>query len=156
MRWLRPDYQNLTEISEIGSINSEHQTSLNTAVNAKNNDEIDVKKNSVASATVATQAWPATLPEQVHAVAQALASSPAPLTLEALAARFKGKGSWKKSLPTLLQALPALGRAQAVDSPAGPAWPPCPQQSPRPAVVSGRRYHAAHRLPIPVQPPQQD
>jgi hypothetical protein len=47
---------------------------------------------------------------------------PVPLTLDALAARFKGKGSWKKGLPTLLQTLQALGRAQPVDGPTGTAW----------------------------------
>ena len=62
------------------------------------------------------QAWPATLPEQVRAVADALAASPQPLTLAALEARFKGRGPWKKSLPTLLQTLEALGRAYAVQA----------------------------------------
>ena len=59
--------------------------------------------------------WPATLPEQVRAVAEALARSPAPLTLPALEAQFKGRGQWKRALPTLLQTLEALGRAQVVD-----------------------------------------
>lgn len=69
-----------------------------------------------------TQPWPASLPEQVRAVADALSSSPVPLTLETLAARFKGKGPWKKGLPTLLQTLQALGRAHPVESSAGTAW----------------------------------
>ena len=43
-----------------------------------------------------------------------LAASAAPLTLPAIEARFKGRGPWKKGLPTLLQTLEALGRAQAV------------------------------------------
>lgn len=42
-----------------------------------------------------------------------------PVSLEALAARFKGKGPWKKGLPTLLQTLQALGRAQPVDGEGG-------------------------------------
>ena len=66
--------------------------------------------------------WPATLPEQVRAVADALAASPTPLTLPAIEARFKGRGPWKKGLPTLLQTLEALGRAQVVHVEGGTAW----------------------------------
>ena len=61
------------------------------------------------------QPWPATLPEQVRAVAQRLAASPAPLPLSAIEAAFKGKGPWKKGLPRILdtlEALEALGRAR--------------------------------------------
>ena len=66
--------------------------------------------------------WPATLPEQVRAVAAVLAASPAPLSLPAIEARFKGRGPWKKGLPTLLQTLEALGRAQAVATGGEVAW----------------------------------
>ncbi len=66
--------------------------------------------------------WPPTLPEQVRAVADALAASPIPLTLPAIEVRFKGRGPWKKGLPTLLQTLEALGRAQAVYGEGGTAW----------------------------------
>ena len=66
--------------------------------------------------------WPATLPEQVRAVADALAASPTPLTLPTIEARFKGRGPWKKGLPTLLQTLEALGRAQAVAVDGDMAW----------------------------------
>jgi hypothetical protein len=48
----------------------------------------------------------------VRAVALLLASSPAPLPLAAIEARFKGKGPWKKGLPRLLETLEALGRAR--------------------------------------------
>jgi hypothetical protein len=48
-------------------------------------------------------------------------STPAP-TLPAIEARFKGRGPWKKSLPTLLQTLEALGRAQAVATDGEVAW----------------------------------
>ena len=54
--------------------------------------------------------WPPTLPEQVRAIADQL--SPIPLDESALAARFTGKGPWKKRLPDLLQTLVALGRAR--------------------------------------------
>jgi hypothetical protein len=55
------------------------------------------------------------LPEQVRAVVQVLSNSAAPLMLAQIEARFKGKGSWKKSLPTLLETLEALGRAQRME-----------------------------------------
>ncbi|HQY38577.1 MAG TPA: hypothetical protein PLE21_03700, partial [Giesbergeria sp.] len=68
------------------------------------------------------QPWPAQLPDQVRAVAAVLAASPAPLQLPAIEARFKGRGPWKKGLPTLLQTLEALGRAQAVQIDGVAAW----------------------------------
>ena len=58
-------------------------------------------------------------------MAEALARSPAPLTPltpSALEAHFKGRGPWKKGLPTLLQTLEALGRAQAVATGGEVAW----------------------------------
>ena len=58
----------------------------------------------------------------MRAVAAVLAASAAPLTLPAIEARFKGRGPWKKGLPTLLQTLEALGRAQPVLTPQGTAW----------------------------------
>ncbi|HNL22124.1 MAG TPA: hypothetical protein PKK51_08870, partial [Rhodocyclaceae bacterium] len=67
-----------------------------------------------AKAPHARHPWPSTLPEQVRAVADALAATP---QSEAdLAARFSGKGPWKKRLPEILAMLAALGRAQATDA----------------------------------------
>ena len=57
-------------------------------------------------------AWPATLPEQVRAVAQVLSTATAAIPLAALEASFKGKGPWKKGLPRILETLEALGRAR--------------------------------------------
>ncbi|MDO8776824.1 MAG: hypothetical protein Q7K57_50565 [Burkholderiaceae bacterium] len=45
-------------------------------------------------------------------MAQVLASAAAALPLSALEARFKGKGPWKKGLPSILETLEALGRAR--------------------------------------------
>ena len=64
------------------------------------------------------QPWPADLPEQVRAVAELLAASVAPLDEGALAARFSGRGLWKKRLPQILRTLEALGRAR----PEGSSW----------------------------------
>jgi hypothetical protein len=59
--------------------------------------------------------WPNTLPEQVAAVARVLAETRAPLAEADLAARFTGKGPWKKRLPQLLDTLVALGRARMLE-----------------------------------------
>ena len=75
-----------------------------------------------AAAKPAQQPWPATLPEQVRAVAEVLARSAVPLGLPAIEACFKGRGPWKKGLPTLLQTLEALGRARQLDSAGGVLW----------------------------------
>ena len=44
--------------------------------------------------------------------ANALATSAQPLDLDALAARFTGRGPWKKRLPQILETLEVLGKAQ--------------------------------------------
>ncbi len=62
------------------------------------------------------------LAEQVRAVADVVAASPVPLGLDALAAHFKGRGPWKKGLPTLLHTLEALGRVRALQIDGVTAW----------------------------------
>ena len=66
--------------------------------------------NAAADNKTDAQAWPATLPEQVRAVAQVPASAGAALTLSAIEVRFKCKGPWKKGLPRFLETLEALGQ----------------------------------------------
>ena len=56
--------------------------------------------------------WPNTLPDQVRAVVQVLASQPVAMTLTNIEAHFKSRGAWKKSLPRILETLEALGRAR--------------------------------------------
>lgn len=56
------------------------------------------------------------MPEQVKAVADLIAAARAPLNEDTIAARFTGKGPWKKRLPTILQMLVAVGRARATDN----------------------------------------
>jgi hypothetical protein len=48
----------------------------------------------------------------VRALAQLLSAAPTALPLSAIEAGFKGKGSWKKGLPRILETLEALGRAR--------------------------------------------
>ena len=56
--------------------------------------------------------WPKDTVAQVRAVADVLAASPAPLSVDDIAARFTARGPWKKRLPQLLDMLVALGRAE--------------------------------------------
>ncbi|HQS64364.1 MAG TPA: class I SAM-dependent DNA methyltransferase [Acidovorax defluvii] len=116
VRWLRPAFQNPQ--------NSLQKQELIPQDSQAPEADLDSEKSlSKPEQTKPTQhPWPPTLPEQVRAVAAALATSPAPLSLPAIEARFKGRGPWKKSLPTLLQTLEALGRAQAVATDGEVAW----------------------------------
>ena len=103
IRWLRPDFQN--------------PASPNAAVNLKNEPNLKSTSAPQADATPAKPAakrpWPASLPEQVRAIADALTATPQDES--ALAARFTGKGQWKKRLPEILAMLEALGRAKQSD-----------------------------------------
>jgi len=140
IRWLRPDFQDPARRAEReaaaqaartpaeGLLNQERLATIprweqpdlgmkmadNEAPPASQVPEApaeDAAAHPGASA-IAAQPWPATLPEQVRAVAQLLAASPAPLPLPAIEAGFKGKGPWKKGLPRILDTLEALGRAR--------------------------------------------
>jgi hypothetical protein len=67
-----------------------------------------------AAKPLAQQAWPATLPEQIKAVADLLSTAPSALDLDAIAAQFKGRGRWRERLPVILETLVAIGRARYV------------------------------------------
>ena len=69
-------------------------------------------KPSKKDAKAPLQTWPSTLPLQVSAIAQLLASADAAMSLPDIEASFKGQGPWKKGLPRILETLAALGRAQ--------------------------------------------
>jgi hypothetical protein len=68
-----------------------------------------------AAKPVTQQAWPATLPEQIKAVADLLSAAPAALDLDTIAAQFKGRGRWRERLPVILETLVAIGRAQSLN-----------------------------------------
>ncbi len=57
---------------------------------------------------------PETLPEQMRAVAHALATSRGTLDEASLASHFTGRGAWTSRLPQILATLEALGRARLV------------------------------------------
>ncbi len=121
VRWLRPDFQNPQ-----ATLQKQEHIALDTRAAEADLADIDAPEattgNTAQPAPVAQQAWPPTLPAQVRAVADLLSQSPTPLTMPELEARFKGRGPWKKGLPTLLQTLEALGRAQAHATAQGTAW----------------------------------
>jgi hypothetical protein len=132
VRWLRPEFQNPGNFrhSRAGG-NPVQQSDL--GLNADLPDDLDSRLRGItrdlasvvgspsrlASSCIndgaAKLPWPASLPEQVAAVARVLAASPIPLSEAAIAARFSGKGAWKKRLPPLLETLVALGRARLVE-----------------------------------------
>ena len=114
IHWLRPDFQNPQETHQ----NQELPALVTQAQGPDFYDEKSLSKQEQP----APPPWPATLPEQVRAVADLLAASPAPLPLAAIEARFKGRGPWKRGLPTLLSTLEALGRAQCVPQDGASAW----------------------------------
>ena len=123
VRWLRPEFQNPQETVQKSELPAQEQQALGgDFVSEKSLSKPEQSEPPAPRTPTVQHPWPATLPEQVRAVAEALARSPAPLTLPALEQCFKGRGPWKKGLPTLLQTLEALGRAQAVDTLVGTAW----------------------------------
>ncbi len=127
VRWLRPEFQNPQKSLQKQELPAQEQQALEVDFGIQNPlseaEQMGTEGTpATAPAAAAQHPWPAALPAQVRAVAEALARSPAPLTLAALERCFKGRGPWKKGLPTLLQTLEALGRAQTVATPAGEAW----------------------------------
>ena len=108
VRWLRPEFQARAQAAQGG---------LDVAV--EGGDEATAPP--AAAAPVARRPWPTGLPEQIKAVAELLASSPQPLTLAELEARFQARGRWRERLPTILDTLAALGRARQLPG-ASPRW----------------------------------
>jgi hypothetical protein len=103
VRWLRPDIQLIAGQGE--------QTAIEGDAEVDDGGEESVP--AVAKATFASKPWPTGLAEQIKAVADALADAGTSLDLDGLAARFSSRGRWRERLPTILDALVALGRARA-------------------------------------------
>ncbi|MFM2447629.1 MAG: hypothetical protein RIS44_79 [Pseudomonadota bacterium] len=108
IRWLRPEFQNSAAATQPDA----EQTSMDLEPEEAPESASPV----AATATPKPQEqkpWPATLPEQIKAVADILSATPTPLDMEAIAAHFKARGRWRDRLPTILDTLVAIGRAQA-------------------------------------------
>lgn len=114
VRWLRPEFQNPDASAATRTLSKDelltHTPRALQADLALNSPE--AVDSPVAATSAAAQPWPATLPDQVRAVAAVLAASVAAMPLSAIEAQFKGRGPWKKSLPRILETLEALGRAR--------------------------------------------
>jgi hypothetical protein len=103
VRWLGPEFQNPQAQA------APEQARLDTDVSAETS-------GAESPAPVAKpRPWPKDTVEQVHAVADLIASSPASLSLDEIGRRFTARGSWKRRLPALLDMLVALGRAHQRD-----------------------------------------
>lgn len=100
IHWLRPEFQSPAARRE------PEQRDLDTAAD-------DGDRHQPATPVPATKPipWPKDAVDQARAVADVLAASPVPLSIDEIAARFTARGPWKKRLPRLVEMLVALGRA---------------------------------------------
>jgi len=115
VRWLRPEFQNPAfKANSNLLLNQELLSPVSIGLQANLIPENDPKteKNGKNGSKVSPNPWPGTLPAQVSAIAQLLASTGASMSLGDIEASFKGKGPWKKGLPRILETLEALGRAR--------------------------------------------
>ena len=107
IRWLRPAFQDPTAPT------AEPQAAIELVGGAPAPEaDTEDEAPATAAAPASRMPWPADLPAQMRAVADALATSAQPLDEDALAARFTGRGPWKKRLPQILETLVVLGKAQ--------------------------------------------
>jgi len=98
VRWLRPELQNPKG----------HATVPTQAV-------IDEADETALAKPSGRLPWPATLPEQVRAVANVLSAASVPLTRGEIELHFSGRGPWKKRLPQIIETLIAAGRVRSVN-----------------------------------------
>ena len=98
IRWLRPEFQNPDRKG------------------APKQSEIEIEDGSETqpAAKAGKQPWPKALPDQVRQVADLIAAARGPMSLDAIADHFTGKGPWKRRLPQIIDTLEALGRARRV------------------------------------------
>jgi hypothetical protein len=106
VRWLRPEFQNPQQ--------TPRQAVIDAPVPEDDAPDGDDTPAVVAPAAK-PQPWPKDAVAQVRAIADVLAASPAPLSLDDIAARFTARGPWKKRLPQVLGMLVAMGRAYEAD-----------------------------------------
>ena len=105
VRWLRPDFQRGAGQGEQSSIEGD------TDVDGGGEESVPTAVKTI----IAPKPWPTGLADQIKAVADVLADAGTSLDLDGLAARFSSRGRWRERLPTILDALVALGRARTQD-----------------------------------------
>ncbi len=98
VRWLRPEFQNPQA----------------SAAPEQEEMEVAAADEDIAAPVLATKPlpWPKDTLQQVRAVAQAIATSAAGLSLAEIEARFSARGPWKRRLPIVLDTLAAVGRVR--------------------------------------------
>lgn len=99
VRWLRPEFQ------------YPEKKPVPEQVEIEVPEEEEV---AVIAAKVQRTPWPRELPEQVRRVADVLTAARTPLTEDAIANRFTGRGPWKRRLPQIVETLVSVGRARRV------------------------------------------
>ncbi len=104
MRWLRPEFQCRAGADAPGAGPDDAQAVIEP-------DEAPAPAAPLAPA--GQRAWPASLPEQIKAVAEVLAAAPGALSLADIESRFRARGRWRERLPVIVDTLAALGRARA-------------------------------------------
>ena len=114
VRWLRPEFQNPQHAPQHPEYIPE-QTRIDTGSPDDTPDDATDDTPAAAGPAAKPQPWPKDAVAQVRAVADLLAASPVPLTLDAIAERFTARGPWKKRLPQVLDMLDAMGRARSED-----------------------------------------
>lgn len=101
VRWLRPAFQAPSQGQQAAIAMPEQ-----AALTAKGKKAKSLKAS-------AAQPWPASMPEQVKAVADVLAQTGTAMDLDAIAAHFSSRGRWRERLPSILETLVVLGRVHA-------------------------------------------
>jgi len=104
VRWLRPEFQCRAGADAPGAGPDDAQAVIEP-------DEAPAPAAPLAPA--GQRAWPASLPEQIKAVAEVLAAAPGALSLADIESRFRARGRWRERLPVIVDTLAALGRARA-------------------------------------------
>jgi hypothetical protein len=115
--WLRPEYQN----PDLAREREPEQARLAADTTQSGEPDDNTTPTIPLPPNTKPQPWPKDTVDQVRAVADILATSPVPLSLDEIAARFTARGPWKKRLPKLVEMLVALGRAQEQDGKIGAA-----------------------------------
>jgi hypothetical protein len=101
IRWLRPEFQNPEK---------------KAAAPKQSEMEIEDETETKPAAKAGKLPWPKELPDQVRQVADVLAAAHEPMSLDAIAERFTGKGRWREQrLPSIVETLETLGRARRVN-----------------------------------------
>ena len=119
IRWLRPEFQ-CPQTGEPTKTqrtfadeeeDDEEESDKGQGVSAKRRKKAAPKAGSSSkSKTAPKAAWPATLPERIRAVRQALTSSPKPATAADIAGQFSRAN--KATVAELLETLVAVGQAR--------------------------------------------